>query len=377
MRVTIHLLKSAVLALLLPAALQVPAQSADPIVLGASVPIGPSDDGTGRRVIAGTRAYIEAVNARGGVSGRPLLLVTKDNGNDPARDAQNIRALVSEKKAVAIVSCIGEASCAASAVAAADLRVPLIGPMAPLKTLSQASNPMVFRVRVPFEREATSIARQLRALAAFRVAILTENDKDSEVVTALREALTKEAATAAVLTVSRARKDSFEAVLKNLGSGQYQALILDIGRESMEMLASSGLEHREEWPLILITTASAGIQSLLGSFKGKILGFTAVVPDPEASSIAFVKDFQADVAKYAEPSAVTYAGLEAYVNVKILVEALRRAGPNFQSERLTAALNGMPSLDLVGMPLSFRPGRASASDFVECVVRSRFGTILK
>jgi ABC-type branched-subunit amino acid transport system substrate-binding protein len=249
--------------------------------------------------------------------------------------------------------------------------------MAPLKTLSQASNPMVFRVRVPFEREATSIARQLRALAAFRVAILTENDKDSEVVTALREALTKEAATAAVLTVSRARKDSFEAVLKNLGSGQYQALILDIGRESMEMLASSGLEHREEWPLILITTASAGIQSLLGSFKGKILGFTAVVPDPEASSIAFVKDFQADVAKYAEPSAVTYAGLEAYVNVKILVEALRRAGPNFQSERLTAALNGMPSLDLVGMPLSFRPGRASASDFVECVVRSRFGTILK
>jgi ABC-type branched-subunit amino acid transport system substrate-binding protein len=370
------LLRLAVFALLSSAFLS-DAQASDPIVLGASVPMGPSDDGTSRRVLAGTRAYVEAVNARGGVSGRPLRLVALDNGNDPARDARNVRALVTEGKAVAIVSCIGDASCSAAAAAAAELRVPLIGPMAPLMGFTPASNPLVFRVRVPFEKEATAIARQLVTLAAFRVAVLTENPKDSDVVAALRDALTREGATATVLTVDRSRKDSFEAMLGSLRRGRFQALILDIGRESMEMIVGSGLEQRDEWPLVLVATASGGVQSLLGSFKGRILGFPTVVPDPEAGSVPFVREFQADAAKFGDASAVTYAGLEAYINARVAGEALRRAGPNLQAERLAAALNGMVSLDLAGMPLSFRPGRASASDFIEWVVRSRHGVILK
>ena len=358
-------------------ALHAPAESAEPIVIGQSLPLKAFDDGTSRRVIEGARAYIEAANARGGIHGRTLRLVTLNNEGRPDQDARNISELVNEAKAVAIVSCVGDTSCAASAATASQLGVPLVGPMAAAAGLSQASNPFVFRVRVPFDKEASAIARQLVALAAFRVAIVTDQSRDAKVVTTLQDALTQAKAGATILTVDRAKKESFEATLKALSSGKFQAAVLDIGSESIDTIVNHGLEKRIEWPLILAAPSTGAVTSLMGSFPGRMLGFTALVPNPEGNAVPLVRDFQSDVAKYAEGSAVSYAGFESYVNTRFLVEALKRAGPNVQPERLVAALSSLGLVDMGGLALSTRAGRASASDFVEIVVRSRSGVILK
>lgn len=354
------------------------AQSApDLIVVGQSMPMGVSDDGTARRVISGTRAYIEAVNARGGIGGRQLKLMTIDNGNDPARDSANVRSLINEHKAVAILSCIGDSSCRATAAVASELGVPLVGPMAASKNLNQLSNPMVFRVRVAFEKEAVALARQIVALAAFKVALVTDQAQDSETVTALQAALQQEKVSATIVPVDRTRKESFEVLLKKLAAGKFQAVLFDISPRSMETIVNNGLEKRDDWPLILAAPSSGTLNSLMGSFKGRILGFTAVVPNPESDSVPLVRELQADVEKYADGSAVTYAGLEGYVNAKLLVEALRHASPNPRPEKVAKALSTISVIDVGGMTMSFKPGRISASDFVEIVVRSRQGTILK
>jgi ABC-type branched-subunit amino acid transport system substrate-binding protein len=358
-------------------ALHAPAEAAEPIVIGQSLPLKAYDDGTSRRVIEGARAYVEAVNARGGIHGRALRLVTLNNEGRPDQDARNISQLVSESKAVAIVSCVGDASCAASAAAASRLGVPLVGPMAAAASLSQASNPLVFRVRVPFDKEASAIARQLVALAAFRVAIVTDQSKNAEVVTAMQEALTQAKASTTIFTVHRGKLESFEAMLKTLSTGKFQAVVLDLGSESIDTIVNHGLEKRDEWPLILAAPATGTVTSLMGSFPGRMLGFAALVPNPESNAVPLVREFQSDVAKYAEGSAVSYVGFESYVNTRFLIEALKRAGPSVQPERLVAALNSLGLVDMGGLALSTRPGRASASDFVEIVVRSRAGVILK
>lgn len=358
-------------------ALHVPADAAEPIVIGQSLPLKAFDDGTSRRVVEGARAYVEAVNARGGIHGRALRLVTLNNEGRPDKDASNVSELVKEAKAVAIVSCVGDSSCAASAATAAQLGVPLVGPMAAAAGLSQASNPFVFRVRVPFEREASALARQLVALAAFRVAIVTDQSRNAEVVTTMQEALTQAKASATILTVHRGRKESFEETLKTLSSGKFQAAVLDLGSESIDTLVRHGLEKRDEWPLVLAAPATGTVTSLMGSFPGRMLGFTALVPNPEGNAVPLVRDFQSDAGKYAEGSAISYAGFESYVNMRLLVEALKRTGPSVQPERLVAALNSLGHVDMGGLALSTRAGRASASDFVEIVVRSRSGVILK
>ena len=73
--------------------LSVNGAAAASIVIGQSLPLGASDDGNARRIVEGTRALVEAVNAKGGVNGRPVQVVTLDNGNDPAHETRNVRQL--------------------------------------------------------------------------------------------------------------------------------------------------------------------------------------------------------------------------------------------------------------------------------------------
>jgi branched-chain amino acid transport system substrate-binding protein len=57
-----------------------------------------------------------------------------------------------------------------------------------------------------------------------------------------------------------------------------------------------------------------------------------------------------------------YVSLEGYVVAKILVEALRRAGPQLDTEKLIETLEGMHDLDLgLGTLLSFRRSEHQAS----------------
>jgi len=134
---------------------------------------------------------------------------------------------------------------------------------------AQASDPIVLGASVPMGPSDDGTSRRVLAGTP------RHTSKPST------RAAEREGATATVLIVDRSRKDSFEAMLGSLSRGRFQTLILDIGRESMEITA--------------------------------------------AGSISFVREFQADAAQFGDASAVTYAGLEAYINARVVGEALRRS----------------------------------------------------
>src|SRR2546430_14941997 len=69
------------------------AVSDEPIVIGQSVPLtGPLAE-FGADISTGIKAAFDAINAHGGIHGRPLKLVTKDDGYVVARTTENIKAL--------------------------------------------------------------------------------------------------------------------------------------------------------------------------------------------------------------------------------------------------------------------------------------------
>ena len=57
--------------------------------------------------------------------------------------------------------------------------------------------------------------------------------------------------------------------------------------------------------------------------------------------------------------------MEGFAGAKVLVEGLRRAGPNPTGVSLTAALNGLKNFDLGGMELSYGPADHTGLDFVD------------
>ena len=123
------------------------ALGADMIVLGQSLNIGPDSDGGGLRVMAAAKGYIDGVNAAGGVQGRRLDLVTLNDDGDPRKHERNVRELITQRGAVALLNCQGEASCRASAAVTAVLKVPLVGPLSGASALARSNAPWLFQVR--------------------------------------------------------------------------------------------------------------------------------------------------------------------------------------------------------------------------------------
>jgi ABC-type branched-subunit amino acid transport system substrate-binding protein len=71
------------------------------------------------------------------------------------------------------------------------------------------------------------------------------------------------------------------------------------------------------------------------------------------------------------------AGMEGFMSAKVLVEGLRRAGPDLTRERLVTALEGMRDYDLGGILISYSPARHTGSSFVEMSIVSSTGKLIR
>ncbi|MDB5931941.1 MAG: hypothetical protein JWR60_3648 [Polaromonas sp.] len=350
------------------------AQAAEPpIVVGQSLNLGPDSDGGGLRIDAATKGYIASINAAGGVKGRKIELVSLNDDGDPKVHAKNLKQLAEKRGAVAFMNCQDDAACSVATAAASELQVPLVGVMSGLKTLPNADGPWVFRVRPDYEREAVRLAKQLVSMACSRIVIVTDAPA-SEPVKALRESLARQSLSVAVLETGNSEAAT-QALLKNLEKGGYHAAAMVVSLKTLERLMDSQITARPEWPRVIVSLSSNHLQTLMAGFKNRSFGFTYVVPNPEILDRPLTQEFQRTMDKYGAGHSSTFVGMEAYVNTKLLVEALQRA-PRAEPKPLAAALRAMDNLDLGGFQVSFAKGAASGSSWIDIGIRSRYGQLL-
>ena len=73
-------------------------------------------------------------------------------------------------------------------------------------------------------------------------------------------------------------------------------------------------------------------------------------------------EYKNALAKYSPGEAPDYVSLEGYVAANVLIQALKRVGPQLETERLIDTLENMRNLDLgLGTPLGFGKGEHQAS----------------
>ncbi|GAA2135919.1 ABC transporter substrate-binding protein [Glycomyces algeriensis] len=85
----------------------VPGVTDDTVTIGTHQPLtGPAAAGYAT-ISAATAAYFEYVNANGGINGREIEYLVKDDGYDPSATQSAVRELVTEEKVFAIVNGLG------------------------------------------------------------------------------------------------------------------------------------------------------------------------------------------------------------------------------------------------------------------------------
>jgi len=165
----IHLLASAFVALStvlgLPSAVQAQTK---PLLIGQTyVQTGPLAS-LSPEPLLGIRAMFAAVNANGGINGRPVELRQLDDAYDPAKGAENVKTFVKDG-AIGVLMPIGTSSSIGAIKAANELKVPIVGPYS-------GSGPVVkpteygFPVRISFDEEYSRIVNHLYTIGLSRIA---------------------------------------------------------------------------------------------------------------------------------------------------------------------------------------------------------------
>jgi branched-chain amino acid transport system substrate-binding protein len=124
------------------------AQAADPIKIGLVTALSGQSARAGEALTRGATIAIEEINAKGGVLGRPLELVRRDDESNPAKGLIAARELIQREKVAALVGGLDTPVALAIVPFVNNAKVPFVVPWAAGTNITQngAAENYVFRV---------------------------------------------------------------------------------------------------------------------------------------------------------------------------------------------------------------------------------------
>jgi len=122
-----------------------------------------------------------------------------------------------------------------------------------------------------------------------------------------------------------------------------------------------------------MSLSAVGLTVLSRVLRGRTLGFTSVVPNPDISQLPLVREFER-AADTVGAEAVSFEGLAAYLHLRICAEALARMAKP-EPARLASAIESLGTLDMGGLRVRFGPQQHLGSEYVEIGVLGRDGKL--
>ncbi len=129
-----------------------------------------------QEITDGARLYLNAVNAKGGVSGQKIELISLDDKFDPKLSAVNARTLIEDKNVAAMFLSAGTPQTQAIIPLLDKYGVALVGPSSGATILREPVKPHVFNVRATYQREIQKAIKHLASTGVSRIGIVYSDD---------------------------------------------------------------------------------------------------------------------------------------------------------------------------------------------------------
>jgi branched-chain amino acid transport system substrate-binding protein len=366
-------------ATLLPslAVAQAPGVTADKILLGqAAVFSGPAAQ-LGLQMRNGIKAYLDHVNAKGGVHGRKLELITEDDRYEQAVAPSASKKLIEEHRVFALLGYVGTPTGVAHLPVVTQAKVPLVGMFTGAEVLRAPFNRYVFHVRASYYDETEKIVEQVLSTGGQKISVFYQDDaygeagrKGTELALERRRMKIHSTGTVERNTVK------VEQAAKAINASQPDAVVMVSAYTSiaafvreMQKLGSGATFYNVSF------VGSKALADALGK-DGVGVAISQVVPFPWGTAVPVVKEYQ-QLAKKAGFTDYNFSALEGFLTAKVMVEGLRRAGRNPTREGLVDALEKMSDVDLGGFYVGYSPQNRAGSKFVDLTIISRDGKFLR
>ncbi len=338
-----------------------------PILLGQSAPLSGPSGNLGREFASGADSLFREVNAKGGIFGRPIRLVQLDDRYEPARTAANATRLIERDGVFALFGTVGTPTTATVLPLLERHRVPLIAPVTGAALLRQPGQTGVFHLRASYADEAEQIVKFLAQAGWTRVALVTQNDAfGKDVGRSLRASLQRRGIKPVSSATVERNSSNTAPQAEQVARSRPDAVVAISTYGTVASLVRE-LNRRHSHPQVM-TVSFVGTGALLQALphgQANGIGVTQVVPFPWDGRIPVVRDYQRAMRRTSPDARLGHLSLEGYVAARVVVEGLRRAGPELTRARFVRALESMNPYNLGGFEVRFSPTKRSAGGLVD------------
>lgn len=310
--------------------------SAQAIRIGAVYPLtgGVSYDGITK--LNGAKLAVDEINAKGGVLGRPIELLSEDGACNPAQSVASAEKLITQSKVVALLGAICSSATGAIGETIKKYKIPLISGVSTAERLTEQNNPYFFRATTTTTLNGKSMGETLSKIAnGKRVAfIVTSDDWGRSAAQSYGDSLKARGAEIVATEYFDRAETDFAAMLTKIRAAKPDAIISTGGFQNAANVTKQARQMGLQQVIIGEGAfTSEAYNKLVDPFTDNVFGIIEWVSVIDsAQNRKFIDDYKA---KYKEiPTKFSVAG---YQTVYILAQAIQRAGST-DGEKIAAAL---------------------------------------
>jgi branched-chain amino acid transport system substrate-binding protein len=335
-----------------------------------------------RDYLAGARTYFDQINSQGGINGRKINLVVKDDEGSAANTVKLTRELIDADRVDALFGYVGDDGIQAvsqDAVFKAS-RVMLYAPLSGANVGTSTDN--VFFVRPTYQAEAKHILEHFSLLGNTTFVIVNSIDSFGlKMAEELSDQLRAKQLKPATKFSLSSRLDNVDLVAREVLKLKPQVVVVAADTISMAEFLKKFRALDKGTNVVGFSTVNH--RTLMELAKPEFAAstmLTQVVPHPQANDSKVQFEHRAMMKKFRDepPSHLT---LEGFLAAKGLVRAMERAAQSAARSvtrtSIATALKGSKQFDLDGITLVFSPDNDRGSKFVDLAYLRKSGTLVQ
>ncbi|WP_323039736.1 ABC transporter substrate-binding protein [Gemmobacter sp.] len=311
-------------------------------------------------------AYFDMINAKGGINGRKVNLISLDDGYSPPKTVEQVRRLVEQDEVLLIFGQIGTAPGLASRAYLNAGEVPQLFTSGGAAAFNNPKEfPWTVGTSITYRGEAIQFGKYIaKHLPDAKVGIIFQNDDfGRDYQRGVRQGLGDKADEAIIAEQGfETTEPTIESQLLSLRAAGVDVLV--IGCITKYAIMALSFLGKQNWrPQVMLTNGSISVSQVLEpAGKENALNALTATPYKDASDPRWKDDpeyknytaFMAQYAKDLNPND-QYA-LSGYITVQLMAEVLRRAGDDLSRENILKVVTNLEGYrpGMVGADVSIR-----------------------
>ncbi len=326
---------------------------------------GPAQE-LGKDMRIGIEAAFQEANARGGVHGRQLALLSLDDAYEPESAIANTRLLIEQEGVFALIGAVGTPTSRSATPIAASAGVPYIAPFSGAAFLREATWQNVINLRASYNQETEAmVARLTTDLGIKRIAVMYQDDSFGQAgYRGVRQALVRRGLEPVAIGVYPRNTTAVKTGLLNLHGANPDAVIL-IGAYQPVATLIAWARHTGLDP-VFMTISFVGSNALARELgrAGAGVFVTQVVPFPTDNTLPVGIAYRRALTVHAPEATPGFVSYEGYLAGRLAIATLERCGREVDRVGFLKNLRNTDAIDLDGFVLRYGENDNQGSDAV-------------